>query len=1704
MATAPPTVSVLLQSLRRLRSNARDGTLHEQFFVNGYRYFVEGQARCWWCRHETQEAAAEMLHLFALQPNDNTENYKRALAARLAECDRCVTVYYSAKAALKRRYEDLYDKATVDSVFRAIEAWDVQRIVRRFASSSNERSAVIDALAGTANLLAHREMEDMVCAYVESCQAAGRLLAATVDGSGLLPGVLLLCFSANQRVRGWARQMIKHGAAKDHAAPWEPVLAVLTCVFGAPAAGAAPTTFRFSRNSLWHGLRALFVRLAPDAKRSLVEQLGPLAGPLCRAVLAAEGAEFVDALRVFSDIIGAREAPSVWPAIAQSAKLTPIDFARAVLGRSDVRRLLEVGGDGDFGDSALESCSRRLRPVLGWITPFTGSLDLPGDADALGVLLEELVLVIGTNTRLPAAARALGLHTGVAIIRHCFKLPPGKTLVVESGCFVLDSFLNRHIGMLVDVAQGRGDLSESDLLITGTEDLVDTMVRDDLTWTLKAVSEYGEAALEARACEGVDAGLNHAPPVLLHFPALWQSLLKDLNNTNVLRRALFGASYLLLFDALPDSLSIWLQPAWRDACKRFERLRADMRSHLQRALELLADGLDSVDAASRRGFELEILPSQLRILVSPAGSVHAAVLRVLRVGPLDGQDEPDIGEAAVGKAPTELTDCERDMACNELFERYQEVFVDGLARIVHDCTVLVKYRRPAQSCCRNTALLVRSLLSIVGGSSPERVLEPLARLFYGLCGLLGSILRESIEANVDKAGSSSGYEGAILTVFRTVYDMLNSAEFVDYVRMAKSSAVVDEDEALDALSTCVSQMFKYLERESDVMGVSERIVRTFGMVASGLAATPGASILYPAKAMGALASGETGCVAATHRPLLRSVLDMPVWQARHVAISERKPLQISIDEVEAFAAMDNLDLTDILDDVAAADVVAIASRPEPNVIIVDSDDRPPRDVVARAAPKAEGSSHPEQPMLAPVPVVEIDGSDDDDEMTEEVTEIQLTPADAQNARRKQSSMDYWFAAVSTRPAISRPAAAAQAASKPRPKPKPTSGVLGQMRASFAQERRAVLPSRTQLPTIPKQVVKPARALPSVPVETWAARRFDTPLEPPRPAVHIPVRDASRAAIDERRARDIARGKSGTPHASREVSSSDNDDDDDGGGGLAGLIEISRPRDPQAPRRRAIRIAPHASGAGAHLGGGVPTAMQLTRERAAAEERARMRLLPSMAALHKHLLSWRYEDAGDVPPGMEALAAEARVPDRFDDSGRYLAAFEPLLLLECWAQFQRAKEEMTGDDMCEAHLRAHMSESEFRVLTFAVTAADARLLSESDVLVFSEAQSHEKQLAQRSRGGVSDQSSFLAVVHKRQFARDTAQVIVRVHFEGVRLAHQLTRLVLNSAWTFFRLLSLTTVHREFAALRSLPYLDEELVAAILRPRPGLTRALKCAEVRECMQAHALNQPQAEAVVAALRCESGFTLIQGPPGTGKTKTILGLIGALLSAARAGDAATGGAGRLLVCAPSNAAVDEIVRRLMAGIRDSTGGTYQPRVVRVGQLSSVSSTVRESTLDAQLEQALDKQRKSSSDTAKSGEALQTLRKQLDSVNTEIRELDNQLQSIDPVDTAALQAIREQFRSAKGRKRTVCQQLELERARTRDEARAADETRTRLRRQILLGAEVVCTTLSGSGHEALASLGCEYGTVIIDEAAQSVELACLIPLKYECKRCIL
>jgi senataxin len=56
------------------------------------------------------------------------------------------------------------------------------------------------------------------------------------------------------------------------------------------------------------------------------------------------------------------------------------------------------------------------------------------------------------------------------------------------------------------------------------------------------------------------------------------------------------------------------------------------------------------------------------------------------------------------------------------------------------------------------------------------------------------------------------------------------------------------------------------------------------------------------------------------------------------------------------------------------------------------------------------------------------------------------------------------------------------------------------------------------------------------------------------------------------------------------------------------------------------------------------------------------------------------------------------------------------------------------------------------------------------------------------------------------------------------------------------------------------------------------------------------------------EKGIVLLQGPPGTGKTSTLLGLLAAQYEYLNK----IGDKRKIMICAPSNAAIDHITKRL------------------------------------------------------------------------------------------------------------------------------------------------------------------------------------------------
>jgi len=208
-------------------------------------------------------------------------------------------------------------------------------------------------------------------------------------------------------------------------------------------------------------------------------------------------------------------------------------------------------------------------------------------------------------------------------------------------------------------------------------------------------------------------------------------------------------------------------------------------------------------------------------------------------------------------------------------------------------------------------------------------------------------------------------------------------------------------------------------------------------------------------------------------------------------------------------------------------------------------------------------------------------------------------------------------------------------------------------------------------------------------------------------------------------------------------------------------------------------------------------------------------------------------------------------------------------------------------------------------------------------------------------------------------------------------------------------------------------------------------------------HALNPSQQEAVAFALSAKD-VAILHGPPGTGKTTAVVELI---RQAVRRGE-------KVLACAPSNLAVDNLLERLLAG-----GET----AVRLGHPARVLATLREHTLDLIVEDHPDTRQ--ARKLAKEAFAL--------------------------------------FRQA--RKFTRARPEPGSRQAMRQEARALLADARRLEAQaverILDRATVLCATLTALDSEVLGQRS--FDLAVIDEASQSTEPACWLPL-LRCQRVVL
>uniref|UniRef100_A0A8C8ZWL9 Probable helicase senataxin n=1 Tax=Prolemur simus TaxID=1328070 RepID=A0A8C8ZWL9_PROSS len=323
-------------------------------------------------------------------------------------------------------------------------------------------------------------------------------------------------------------------------------------------------------------------------------------------------------------------------------------------------------------------------------------------------------------------------------------------------------------------------------------------------------------------------------------------------------------------------------------------------------------------------------------------------------------------------------------------------------------------------------------------------------------------------------------------------------------------------------------------------------------------------------------------------------------------------------------------------------------------------------------------------------------------------------------------------------------------------------------------------------------------------------------------------------------------------------------------------------------------------------------------------------------------------------------------------------------------------------------------------------------------------------------------------------------------------------------------SLVTTQRKLKAM-SLLNGRNQLARAVLNPNPMdfcTKDLLTTTSERIIAYLKDFNEDQKKAIETAYAMVkqspsvAKICLIHGPPGTGKSKTIVGLLYRLLTEnQRKGHSdenfnAKIKQNRVLVCAPSNAAVDELMKKIILGFKEKCKDKKNPlgncgdiNLVRLGPEKSINNEVLKFSLDSQVNHRMKKDLPSH---------VQDMHRKKDSLDHQLDELSRQ--------RALCRGGREIQRQELDEK---IAKVSKERQELASKIKEVQGRPQKTQSIIILESHVICCTLSTSGGLLLESAfrgqgGVPFSCVIVDEAGQSCEVETLTPLIHRCNKLVL
>ncbi|KAG8546517.1 hypothetical protein GDO81_018747 [Engystomops pustulosus] len=498
-----------------------------------------------------------------------------------------------------------------------------------------------------------------------------------------------------------------------------------------------------------------------------------------------------------------------------------------------------------------------------------------------------------------------------------------------------------------------------------------------------------------------------------------------------------------------------------------------------------------------------------------------------------------------------------------------------------------------------------------------------------------------------------------------------------------------------------------------------------------------------------------------------------------------------------------------------------------------------------------------------------------------------------------------------------------------------------------------------------------------------------------------------------------------------------------------------------------------------------------------------------AWLMKEVLRWKYEMFDHFqqfgPPSNLCPFPLMKVPLKFSRYDEYFQVFFPLMLQNAFEQLAQEWRDKRRPHPYRLHVQNFSLDNQVNRGEFQAWIRDKDLNFQhhpkEDDLVFLLTPEQERDSQASMVHHLGHVFRFFRSQNSQNFEKEQytlCDLCIHTHGNLSAFRNQQVQCVIIG--------SFITTLRQFKALLQLqrnplfrPIANPNPIDFLPKESPESNSATSILNLKEYNVDQKSAIEQAYAMVAQHPRLPKICLIHGPPGTGKSKTIVGLLYRILMEKRNTSVpnqnfnAKNKRNRVLVCAPSNAALDDLMKKIILDFKEkchdkqnTLGNCGDINLVRLGAEKTIDSEVVKFSLDYQVKNKINR--------AQQDHGL--LRKK-EALDRELDQLSRQ-RAMERCNKQTCEVLDELINKLSKDRQLLANSLREFRRRPQE-----------VQRSIILESHVICCTLSTSGglllESAFRQLGHEpFSCVIVDEAGQSCEVETIIPLLHRCTKLVL